>query len=79
MAHTHTFRGVEVPYDFKALHRWSVQKALTGAKGPAPFFDAIDQVLCGKSDEVAEALGDDTDVMGELMSELVALDKESKN
>ena len=79
MAHKHTFKGVEVSYDHKMLHKWSIQKALTGAKGPQEFFEAIDKVLCGRSDEVAEALGDDTDAMGELMSELVAIDPNAKN
>lgn len=79
MAHKHTFRGLEVEYDYKAIHKWSVQKALTGAKGPQAMFDGIDEILCGRSDEYAEQLGDEAEAMTELVSELMSLDKDAKN
>ncbi len=79
MAHTHTFKGVEVAYDFKALHKWSVQKALSMAAGPQAFFEAVDQVLCGRSDKVAEQIGGTTEDMAELMGELATLFNDSKN
>ena len=78
MAHKHTFRDVEVAYDYRALHKWSVQKALAGASGPQAFFSAVDEVLCGQSDEVAEQIGGTTEDMGALMNELALLFNESK-
>lgn len=79
MAHTHTFRGVEITYDHKAIRKWRIQKALSGAGGAQEFFSAVDEVLRGRSDEVAEAIGGTTEAMGDLMGELVTLDHDAKN
>lgn len=77
MIHTITFEGVSVAYDAKALHSWSMQKKL--ALGGAAGYEAVDAVLCGKSDEVAALLDDDADKMVELLTMLGSLDGGSKN
>ena len=77
MAHTIEFEGIEVEYDPKKLNSWKVQKMIAkGGEGP---FDALDVILCGKSDEVAEQLGDDASKMTELVNMLVALSPTAKN
>lgn len=75
--HTITFEGHEITYDAKALKSWKVQKKL--ARGGADAYDAVDIILCGKSDAVAEMLGDDADKMTELLVMLGSLSGESKN
>lgn len=75
--HQFTFEGQTISYDAKALHSWRVQKQLT--LGGAGAYDAVDAILCGKSDEVAELLGDDADKMVELLSALGAITGEAKN
>lgn len=72
-----TFEGVNVEYSHKALHSWSIQKKL--AAGGAPGYEAVDAILCGKSDDVAAQLDDDADKMVELMVALGALDSQAKN
>ena len=75
--HHITFEGHEIAYDEKALHSWSVQKKL--AQGGAAAYDAVDVILCGKSDEVAATLGDDADKMTGLLMMLGSLNGDSKN
>lgn len=75
--HHITFEGHEIAYDEKKLHSWKVQKQL--AKGGADAYDAVDAILCGKSDEVADLLGDDADKMADLLVMLGSLSGESKN
>ena len=72
-----TFEGVNVEYDPKAIHSWSIQKKL--AAGGASGYEAVDAILCGKSDDVAAQLDDDADKMVELMVALGALDSQAKN
>lgn len=71
----HTFNGLKVEYDPAAFGKWSVQRAMADAASKDPeqahkIYDAYDAVLMGKADEVAEALGDDAEAMGELFREL---------
>lgn len=71
----HTFNGLKVEWDPKAFEKWSVQRAMADAASKDPeqahkIYDAYDAVLMGKADEVAEALGDDAEAMGELFREL---------
>lgn len=75
--HTITFEGHDITYDAKAVKSWKVQKKL--ARGGADAYDAVDIILCGKSDAVAEMLGDDADKMTELLVMLGSLSGESKN
>lgn len=64
-----TFEGVEVEYDDSQLNKWSVMKQLVTVDGQ---FVAMDKILCGKSDAIAEALGDDITKMSELISHIGA-------
>lgn len=75
--HTITFEGHDITYNAKSLKSWKVQKQL--ARGGADAYDAVDVILCGKSDEVAEMLGDDADKMTELLVMLGSLSGDSKN
>ena len=69
----HTFS-----YDGDALMSWRVQRLI--AQGGSGSFDAIDAILCGKADEVADALGGGVDAMAELVTAIVALEGgEAKN
>lgn len=70
MVKTIEFDGEAVEYDDSQLNRWSVQKKLID---PAGQFEALDEILCGKSDEVAQRLGDSMERMTELLSRIVAI------
>ena len=72
------FHGVTVEYDEKCINSWKWQKALASgndAKGVA----AIERLLLGKDEEVADAVGDDMDTMSELIGEIVNASRAGKN
>lgn len=72
------FRGVTVEYDETCVNSWKWNKALASGddkRGTA----AIERLLLGKDEEVADALGDDINVMGELIGEIVAESRVAKN
>ena len=62
------FRGHEFEYDEKVPKSWKFQRALAKMPEQEQVFFAADAVLLGRADEVAEALGDDIDAMGELLT-----------
>lgn len=64
-----TFEGHKVAYNAKAITSWKVQRLMS--KGGADAFEAIDIVLGGKADEVAEQLGGDMDTMARLIAAIV--------
>ena len=72
------FRGVNVEYDETCVNSWKWNKALASGddkRGTA----AIERLLLGKDEEVADALGDDINVMGELIGAIVAESRVAKN
>lgn len=72
------FHGVNVEYDETCINSWKWNKALASGddkRGTA----AIERLLLGKDEEVADALGDDINVMGELIGEIVAESRVAKN
>lgn len=75
--HTISFEGHDISYDAKALKSWKVQKKL--ARGGADTYDAVDIILCGKSDEVAALLDDDADKMMELLTAIGSISSAAKN
>lgn len=75
---TITFRKHKVTYDADAITSWRVQKLM--AAGGLSSFEAVDVILCGKSDEVADLIGGSMDDMAELITAIVALEgKQAKN
>lgn len=70
MTKTISFEGIEVEYDDSQLNKWSIQKQLTTLDGQ---FVALDRIFCGKSDEIAEKLGDDMGQMMSLLQRVVAV------
>jgi len=48
------FDGVEIEYEDSLFHRWSFLKGLHESSRQ---FSCMDELLCGKSDQVAEKLG----------------------
>ena len=80
---TINFEGNAFTYDEAATKKWSVQKGLSmGSTDPAKFYEALDKLLAGRSDEYAETLGDDADKMLDLIkaiSEVEKGDAEVKN
>lgn len=74
---TLSFEGIEVEYNPSALTSWKVQKKI--AQGGFATFEALDIILCGKADEVAEQLGDDIGKMVELAQALSVLSAAAKN
>lgn len=75
------FEGHTFKYDERAPKRWSIQKAMAmGDSNPAAFFEALDKIFLGKSDEYAETLGDDADKMLELFNRVsLAVGEPAKN
>ena len=64
---TITFNGQEITFDDDKLTDWKIQRAMTNSHDLEGIFNACDEVLCGKADEVAEALGGKMDTMTDLM------------
>lgn len=65
------FQGHEIEYDERKLRSWKVQRMIA-ANGQAGGFEAVDLILCGKSDEIAETLfDDDANVMGDLLNAIL--------
>lgn len=72
------FRGITIAYDETCIKSWKWQKALASGddkRGVA----AIERLLLGKDEEIADALGDDIEVMGELIGEIVNASRAAKN
>lgn len=67
------FRGEEIQYDERKLRSWKIQRMIASS-GAAGAFDAIDAVLLGKADEIAEMFDDDVDAMGELVNQIVEIE-----
>ena len=67
MTKTIEFRGITVEYDPTCLKSYKWLKAFASgddARGVA----AIERLLLGKDEDVADALGDTTEAMGELIA-----------
>lgn len=64
------FKGITVQYDEKCLKSWKWQKALASGEDKRGVA-AIERLLLGKDEEIADQLGDDIDVMGELIAAIV--------
>lgn len=71
MSKTISFNGKKIKYDEAEIHKWSTMKELASGTGT---FDAIDRILCGKSDEVAQSLGDDVSAMHELIDKIATVE-----
>lgn len=67
-----TFRKNKISYDPDAIMSWAVQKKITA--GGIEAFEAVDLILCGKSDEVAEQIGGGMADMTELITAIMALE-----
>lgn len=76
MTKTISFRGVDVVYDSREIHLWRTQRAIASSEhDPYGGYEAIDRILCGRADEVADAVGGtDAD-----MSALLAAITEAEN
>lgn len=72
------FRGMTVEYDEKCPNSWTWQKAMASGDDKRGFA-AIERLLMGKDDEIAEKLGDDFESMGELIGEIVRTSRAAKN
>lgn len=59
------FEGHEIEYSPTAVHGWSVQRRI--ARGGSDGFDAVDTILGGKADEVADLIGGTVEDMARLM------------
>ena len=72
------FHGVNVEYDETCIKSWKWQKAIASGDD-AKILAAIERLFCGKDEEVADALGDDIEVMGELIGEITKASRAAKN
>lgn len=67
-----TFKKHKVKYDADAIGSWRVQRLM--AAGGSSAFEAVDIILLGRSDEVADLVGGGMDDMAELITAIVALE-----
>lgn len=72
------FRGVIVEYDEKCIKSWKWQKALASGD-EARGVRAIENLFLGKDEEIADALGDDIETMGELIAAITQENRQGKN
>ena len=71
------FRGVTVEYDETCPRKWKWQKAIASGNGPKSI-SAIEELFCGKDEEISEELGGDFQTMTELVAAIME-DMEAKN
>jgi hypothetical protein len=72
------FNGVSVEYDERLVHSWKWQKRLAKSDGMAGLL-AVEELLLGKDEEVAEAIGDDVETMGKLVASIIDENNKAKN
>ena len=75
---TIVFNGVTVEYDEKLVHSWKWQKKLAMNNGVAGML-AVEDLLLGKDEEVADAIGDDVETMGKLVAAIMDENGKAKN
>lgn len=73
-------KGTTVEYDPSVLTKWRWQRAVASGDMTRTFA-AFDELLCGKSDEVAEQLGGEMEDMQDLILAIMAesKDQQAKN
>lgn len=77
---TINFHGIDIEYNEKAFVSWKFQRQFSKLEGPKQAFFAADALLYDNADEIAEQLGDDVNVMGELINAIGAeITGEAKN
>lgn len=67
------YEGHEFEYDATCMHSWKWTKAIASGDSVRGI-NAIDQLLCGRSDEYADVLGDSIEAIANLVA---AIEKES--
>ena len=72
------YNGIKVEYDESLVHKWKWQKKLASGNGAAGI-SAIEELLLGKDEEVADALGGDMEAMGELVAAIIDANDKAKN
>lgn len=72
------FNGAIVEYDEWCLQSWKWQKAIAVGTD-AKRIEAIETLLRGKDEEVADQIGDDMETMGELIAAIVEDSAKAKN
>lgn len=71
------YNGLEVEYEDSVLGKWSFMRKMTD---PVHSLEAADALLCNKSDQVAEKLGDSFEEMGKLIERILVVEgKSAKN
>lgn len=65
------YGGVTVEYDAAQVKSFKNTRALAHyEKDPDGFFEAVDRILCGKANDVADAVGDDMTTMADLVAKV---------
>lgn len=71
------FEGQKIKYDPTVLKRWSAQKKLMC--GGAGQYEVMDELLFGKSDDIAKAFGDEAQKMTDLLTAIAEKEAPAKN
>ncbi len=71
------YGGKKIKYDAAAVKSWKMQRKL--AAGGAGMFEALDVILLGKADEIAEVLGDSVEEMTSLLTAIAEKEADAKN
>ncbi len=72
------YQGVTVEYDERCVKSWKWQKKLASGE-MSKIMKAVEELLCGKDEEVADAIGDDIDTMQDLLAAITQQIGEAKN
>lgn len=70
------YEDVTVEYEDSFFGSWKFMKELSSGINT---FGALDKLLCGKSDEIAEALDDSMEKMNDLLERISLIEGKSKN
>ena len=68
------YKGTTVEYDESRLTSWRWQRAVASGD-TSRAFEAFDELLGGRSDAVAEELGDSIDAMQDLILQIMGAEK----
>lgn len=72
------FRGVTVEYDETCVKSWKWQKSIASGD-VSKSISAIERLLLGRDEEVADELGDDFETFTELVATIIDDINQSKN
>lgn len=72
------YNGITIEYDETCVKKWKWQKAIASGDS-ARIVKAIENLFCGKDEEVADQIGGDFETMTDLVGQIVDQIGQAKN